>query len=160
MPPKKELLSKEDIKKMKKEFLDLDTDGDGTISTKEIGEILRSMRIKLKLTETDIIRSLKELDADGSGSVDLKEYFKRMRDKTNHDLVYRALLVRSVLRKDFTRFDEDKSGYITKDELIQVIKERTGQELSAYQIDEMLKESDENSDGKISYEEFVIMMAK
>ena len=160
MPPKKELLTKEDIKKMKKEFLSLDCDGDGTISSQEISDVLRSMRVKLKLTETDITNALKELDSDGSGTIDLKEYFKRMKNKTNHDLIHRALVIRSVLRKDFIRFDEDKSGFISKDELIQVIKERTGRELSAYQIDEMLKESDENSDGKISFEEFVILMTK
>ena len=160
MPPKTALLTKEQIDKMKNEFCQMDLDGDGTITTEELANCLRTMRVKLKLSEGEIRRTLKEIDKDGNGTVDVKEYFMNMKDKTNKDLIYRALCQRAFVRKEFHRFDADGSGFITKDELIQVIKSRTGMELSGFQLDEMLKDNDKNDDGQISYEEFVALLTK
>ena len=87
-------LTAEQIKNTKQEFLELDADGDGNVTTEEFGNILRSMKGKLKATEGDINRVLKELDRDGDGTIDLKEYFKSMKNKTNRDLVHRALVQR------------------------------------------------------------------
>ena len=42
--PKTQLLTKEQIEKMKNEFLQLDLDNDGTITVDELGNCLRSMR--------------------------------------------------------------------------------------------------------------------
>ena len=52
---------------MKQEFLELDFDGDGSVSTKEIEKVLHSLRIKLKLNEGDIRKLLQEIDKDGNG---------------------------------------------------------------------------------------------
>ena len=148
------------VKLLKGEFLNLDADGDGKISTKELADVLKSMRVKLKISDTDIKRVLKEIDRDQNGIIELKEYFKYMSNKTNHDIVCRALFHRSKMRKEFQKFDIDDSGFITEDELVEVIRARTGVELSHYQINEMLKESDANADGKINYEEFVFFMTR
>ena len=145
---------------MKKEFLLLDTDGDGTISVNELGAVLRSMRGKLKATESDIKRALKEIDRDGDGTIDLKEYIKSRKNKTNMDLVHRALVQRAKIRKEFERYDEDKSGYITKDELLEVIQARAAVTVTEEQIKRMMEDCDDNSDGKINYEEFVLLMTK
>ena len=54
---KRELILKEEQKKednlrrLRKEFLQLDFDGDGQITTKDLGVVLRSMRTKLRATE-------------------------------------------------------------------------------------------------------------
>ena len=145
---------------MKKEFLLLDTDGDGTISVNELGAVLRSMRGKLRASESDIKRALKEIDRDGDGTIDLKEYIKSRKNKTNMDLVHRALVQRAKIRKEFERYDEDKSGYITKDELLEVIQARAAVTVTEEQIKRMMEDSDDNSDGKINYEEFVLLMTK
>ena len=92
------------IEKMKKEFLELDFDGDGTISTEEIERVLHTMRIKLKINELDIKHLLQDIDKDKNGSVDLKEYYRYMKGrngtimKTN--LLYRALFQLSLIRKE------------------------------------------------------------
>ena len=70
------------------------------------------------------------------------------------------LSCRSKIRQEFLRFDEDGSGFITQDELLQVVQTRSKVDVSEEQIAQMLKDSDENSDGKINYEEFVILMTK
>ena len=156
MPPPKQLTPEA----MKEEFLEIDEDGDGTITTAELGNALRSLSVKLKYTEKDIQKVLKDIDKDGDGTVNLKEYFAHMKNTSNRNLIHRALVQRSKLRKQFLKFDKDGSGYVTVDEAKQVFDERTGGSIDIEQVKEMLKDSDKNSDGKINYEEFVVMMTK
>ena len=152
------------IEKMKKEFLELDFDGDGTISTEEIERVLHTMRIKLKINELDIKHLLHDIDKDKNGSVDLKEYYRYMKGrngtimKTN--LLYRALFQLSLIRKEFQRFDVDGSGYITRDEVLEVLSARTGTQISDDEATLIFQDADQNQDGKIDYEEFVILMTK
>ena len=56
--------------------------------------------------------------------------------------------------------DKDKSGYITKQELLEVLKARGIQTVTLEQIDELLKEIDKDRSGEIDYEEFVLLMTK
>ena len=158
--PKTALLTKDKINQMKNEFILLDADGDGTISTEELRTVLRTMRVKFQLTEGAINKLIKEIDQDGNGTIDIKEYMTNMKDKTNKDVIHRALIQRSSVRKEFHKFDADGSGHITRDELMQVIKSRKGLELSEHQLSELLDEADADDDGKINYEEFVVMMTK
>jgi hypothetical protein len=58
-----------------------------------------------------------------------------------------------VIRKVFTSFDKDGSGFIDHNELKEVAKE-LGRPLDAAELEECLKDLDLNSDGKISLDEF------
>ena len=152
------------IKRMKEEFLELDFDGNGLISINELERVVHSLRIKLKLTECEIREFLHEIDRDGDGNIDLKEYFKYMRGNIgtplHSNLLYRVLFQLSLIRKDFHKFDVDGSGFITKDELLEVVNLRTNCQLSEEEIDHVFEDTDLNNDGKIDYEEFVILMTK
>ena len=159
MPLSKPISDKE-LEKLQKEFLELDKDGDGTITVEELGNVLRSMKSILKVSESEIKRVLRDIDKDGDGTINIKEYFANMKNKTNRHLIHRALVHRSKARKQFMKFDKDGSGYITMEEIKQVFEERTGGTVTIEQVETMLKDSDKNSDGKINYEEFVIMMTK
>ena len=64
------------------------------------------------------------------------------------------------IRKEFERFDKDNSGFITKEELMEVIQARAAVTISPKQIDQMMIDSDENNDGLINYEEFIFLMTK
>ena len=75
-------------------------------------------------------------------------------------LIYKALNERSSIRNDFTKYDTDGSGYITKDELVQIIKDRTGINVPEKHLALMIKDVDENDDNQINYEEFVKLMTK
>ena len=153
-------LTKDQVQKMKAEFLALDADGDGTITVNELENVLRSMRGKLKASDADIKRAIKEIDKDGDGTIDLEEYLKSRKNKTNMDLIHRALVQRSRVRKEFERFDADKSGYITKEELMALIQARAAVTITSEQVDKMMMDNDENHDGMINYEEFVLIMTK
>jgi calmodulin len=47
-------------------------DGDGVITTKELGDVMRSLG--QKPTESDLQDMINEVDADGSGTIDFNEF--------------------------------------------------------------------------------------
>ena len=79
-----------------KEFMNLDADGDGDISIEELGNVLRSMKDRLKVTEEEIQEVLKVVDKDGDGSINLKEFHDSMKDPKGRKMIRRALVHRSV----------------------------------------------------------------
>ena len=153
-------LNSKQIANMRNEFCKIDKDGDGQVSTKELEEVLRSMRHKLKASEGDIKRALREIDRDGDGVIDVHEYFLSRRGKTTKDLVHRALVQRLLIRKEFEKFDKDSSGFISKEELMQVLEARGIKQVTLAQVTELLKEIDVDGSGEIDYEEFVLLMTK
>ena len=153
-------ISTDEVMTLHSEFFGLDKDGNGEISIEELGTLLRSMRIKLQLSETDIKRALRQIDKDGDGTVDVEE-FNRIIEKHDTDgIIYKALSQRSQIRKEFQRYDADNSGFITKDELVEVVNERTGVLVSEKHLSRMMKDCDDNDDGQINYEEFCTLMTK
>ena len=153
-------LKESKINEMKNEFLKLDIDGDGSISLEELGKILRSMRGKLKVSEEEIDKVLKEVDKDNDGVIDVKEYFANMENSTSKNLIHRVLVQRSKARKAFEKFDKDGSGFVTTDELLEVFEELMGGSVTIDQFQNMIDECNKSKDGKINYEEFVVMMTK
>lgn len=61
------------------------------------------------------------------------------------------------LRQAFQNIDKDNNGYISKKEFKELMKSM-GEDLSRSELKEVMAEADNNDDGKISYEEFVVMM--
>ena len=145
---------------IQKEFAGLDVDGNGDISVKELEDILRSMRLKLKLTDKQIERVLKQIDTNNDGSIDADELMVVLEKYDTEGVVYKALHLRSSIRQEFLKYDGDGNGYITKDEMVEIIKDRTGLTIPQKQIERLMKDSDKNDDGKVNYEEFVALMSK
>ena len=153
-------LDQDGVIKMQKEFLECDLDGDGRITVKELEDVLRSLKKKLNVTEQEIKRVTKGIDTDSDGTIDLKEYYDTMTNTTNKNLIYRALVSRSKIRKQFEKYDTDGSGSITWDELKEVFEERLGRKLDVKEAKQLMKDSDDNDDGKINYEEFLALVCK
>jgi len=78
-------LTEEQIAEFKEAFSLFDKDGDGTITVKELGTVMRS----LGQTPTDIeLRDMiHEVDVDGNGEIDFSEFLTMMGKK---DERYRA----------------------------------------------------------------------
>ena len=153
-----QLSTKELNEAMKDEFLKLDANGDGEVSIEEVEKVLQSMRCFLKATQGDIRWALKSMDLDGDGIISMKEYLNNDENRKSRELMYRALVLRSRLRKEFAIFDADKNGFISKEELLHVIKERGV--ISPDQVDKFIKETDTDGNGEIDFEEFVAIMTK
>ena len=58
------------------------------------------------------------------------------------------------LKKAFEVMDTNKDGFVTKDELKNLLK-GLGEDVTDEVVDEMIKIADENGDGKVEFNEFV-----
>ncbi|NXG73071.1 CALMS protein, partial [Baryphthengus martii] len=146
-----ERLSEEQIAEFKEAFSLFDRDGDGCITTKELGTVMRSLG--QNPTEAELRDMVGEVDADGGGTVDFAEFLslmaRKMRDADGEE----------EIREAFRVFDKDGNGYISAAELRHVMT-NLGEKLTDEEVDEMIKEADCNNDGQVNYEEFVRMMTE
>jgi len=129
-----------------------DKDGDGTITTKELGTVMRSLG--QNPTEAELLDMINEVDADGNGTIDFPEFLSLMARKMKDTDTEEELI------EAFKVFDRDGNGFISAAELRHVMT-NLGEKLTDEEVDEMIREADVDGDGQINYEEFVrMMMAK
>jgi calmodulin len=148
-PPMADTLSEEQISEFKEAFSLFDKDGDGQITTKELGTVMRSLG--QNPTEAELRDMIREVDQDNNGTIDFREFLgmmaKKMSTTENDD----------EIRDAFKVFDKDGDGLISAAELRHVMT-NLGEKLTDEEVDEMIREADIDGDGQVNYEEFVKMM--
>uniref|UniRef100_A0A1J3FI39 non-specific serine/threonine protein kinase n=1 Tax=Noccaea caerulescens TaxID=107243 RepID=A0A1J3FI39_NOCCA len=143
-----ESLSEEEIAGLREMFQAMDTDNSGAITFDELKAGLRKYGSTLK--DTEIHDLMDAADVDNSGTIDYSEFIAA----TIH---LNKLEREEHLVAAFQYFDKDGSGYITIDELQQACVEHS---MTDVFLEDIIKEVDQNNDGKIDYGEFVEMMQK
>ncbi|WOG86335.1 hypothetical protein DCAR_0205537 [Daucus carota subsp. sativus] len=142
-----ENLSEEEIIGLKEMFKSIDTDNSGTITYDELKDGLR--KLGTELSESEVGQLIEGADVDGDGSIDYMEFITatmHLNRVEREDHLYKA----------FEYFDKDKSGFITRDELVHALKQyNMGDEKT---IREIIDEVDTDNDGRINYDEFAAMM--
>ncbi|KAF9962718.1 hypothetical protein BGZ70_007953 [Mortierella alpina] len=137
------------LAELREAFSLFDKDGDGVISTAELGTVMHSLG--QKPTEVDLQDMVNEVDADGSGTIDVPEFMTMMaRKMVDTD-------PEEEIREAFKVFDKDGNGLISSAALRHVIA-NLDKQLTDQEVNEIIQGADVNGDGQISYKEFVRMM--
>jgi calcium-dependent protein kinase len=139
------------IDDLKRTFLAMDADHDGTLTGSEIKIGFRSAGIDPPAELEDL---LKNIDTDGSGSVDYMEFIAATMDKQQY-------VQEDVCWSAFKVFDLDGNGTITKDEMAQVFANGSVTDtlkMNKSDIQKLMNEADANGDGEIDFDEFMTMI--
>jgi calcium-dependent protein kinase len=146
------LSSREERNQLLNTFQALDTNGDGKLSRDElIAGYQKIMAIANAEAEVDAI--MKAVDNNGSGALDYTEFVMATINR-------QKLLSKERLEAVFKLFDKDGNGYLTADELREIFNPGNAKEIDERVWSDLIKEVDQNGDGKISYKEFKDMMLK
>ncbi|CAN1306798.1 Calcium-dependent protein kinase 20 [Linum perenne] len=141
-----ESMSEEEIAGLRNMFKMIDADNSGHITLEELKKGLEKAGANLK--ENEIVGLMQAADIDNSGTIDYGEFIAAM-------IHLNKIQKEDHLFAAFSYFDKDGSGYITADELEQAC-EQFG--LGDLHIADIIKEVDQDNDGRIDYSEFVAMM--
>lgn len=145
-------LSDEDEEAYREAFDLFDKDRSGAISKNELRTVMQNLG--MNPSDKDLMDMIDEHDTDKSGQIEFEEFCKMMcRAKQEDESGDNT----ENLKAAFRTFDKDGSGFISADELRQVMTQ-LGQCLGDDEVDAMIQEADEDGDGQINYEEFVRMM--
>ena len=141
-------LSKEEIAGMKEIFQAFDTDKSGTVTISELMDGLRKKGVDK--AASDVADLVNNMDMDGNGELDYEEFIAATLSTAkmeNDDNLARA----------FAYFDKDNSGYISREEVVKVIAD-FGLDGEFGDVNEFMEAADTNKDGKIDYDEFLVLM--
>lgn len=112
----------------------------GQITTKELGTVMRSLG--QNPSESELQDMINEVDADNNGTIDFPEFLtmmaRKMKDTDSEE----------EIREAFKVFDRDNNGFISAAELRHVMTS-IGEKLTDDEVDEMIREADQDGDGRI-----------
>lgn len=138
-------LDEEELADLRDQFHAIDVDKNGAISLEEMRQAL-AKDIPWKVKESRVLEILQAMDSNTDGLVDFHEFVAATLHV--HQLEeHNSEKWQQISHAAFEKFDVDKDGYITGEEL----KMHTGLRGS---IDPLLEEADIDKDGKISLSEF------
>ena len=133
-------------KELQEAFEIFDVNKDGSISKKELENILRSLNEDPE--EEEIQQLLDEVDVDGNGEIDFEEFVALM-GKRQKQIDLEAEIVNA-----FKVFDKEENDLISITDLRHILS-NLNEFMSEDEIDDMLFEADSDYDGFINYKDFL-----
>ncbi|KHN08825.1 Calcium-dependent protein kinase 28 [Glycine soja] len=137
-------LNEEELADIKDQFDAIDVDKNGSISLEEMRQAL-AKDLPWKLKESRVLEILQAIDSNTDGLVDFREFVAATLHV--HQLEEDSDKWQQLSQAAFEKFDIDKDGYITTEELRMHTCLRGS-------VDPLLEEADIDKDGKISLPEF------
>lgn len=152
------------IEDMRKLFVEIDSDNDGSIDKNELKEaLLKNGIVKNKLGLTKMFRSV---DTDGDGKISVDEWLRMCKNVNEVEGGWQKVLkvfdltaYEENMLKVFNDIDTNNNGSIDRKELKDmllkkgIIKSRLG-------FNKMFKSADLDLDGNISLDEWIILCGK
>merc|ERR1712018_896821 len=144
-----ESLTADELATFQEAFTVFDKNQDGTITTKELSTVMRSLG--QNPTDAEVQDMINEVDVDGSGAIEFPEFCVMMVKKMQETDT------ENEIREAYRVFDKERTGMIEASEM-RMIFSALPDKLSAEEIDEMLTTADKDGNGAFSYDEFRLMI--
>lgn len=144
-------LNEDEIEEIKEAFNLFDTDGNGTIDPKELKAAMQSLGFEAK--NHTVYQMISDIDKDRTGDINFDEFLDLMTARIGDSDS------KEDVQKVFNLFDDDKTGYISLQNLKRVSKD-LGETMSDSELLEMIERADSDQDGQISPDEFFSIMAR
>ncbi len=144
-------LTDDEVEELRQAFNLFDCDGSGTIDPKELRAAMQSLGFETK--NQTIYQMIQDIDKDQNGEIDFDEFLDLMTSRLA------GIDTKEDIQKIFELFDDDKTGYISLQNLKRVARE-LGENMDEAQLLEMIERADEDRDGQISSEEFYTIMTQ
>lgn len=132
--------STEEIAQLRRAFDQYDSSNDGQITYNEFKEALS----KADYTEKELESMFSSVDIDGDGVIHYTEFLAATLEIHGH-------IEEDRLAEAFDRIDSDDTGYISKKNLETLL----GTDYSQERVNELFNSADLDSNGQISFEEFM-----
>ncbi|XP_039014264.1 calcium-dependent protein kinase 7-like [Hibiscus syriacus] len=142
-----EHLSVEEVADIKEAFDVMDTGKRGKINLEELRAGLQ--KLGQQIPDADLQILVEAADVDGDGTLNYGEFVAvsvHLRKMANDEHLHKA----------FAFFDLNKSGFLEREDLRDSLNDEV--DTSEEVIDAIMHDVDTDKDGRISYEEFVVMM--
>merc|ERR1712122_445522 len=146
-------LADDEIKCLKNCFDLFDSKKQTFLSADDLDEILRAMGFRPSAEELKAI--LEEIDEDGSGEIEFAEFCqlcaKFLVEEPDEETM------KAELKEAFRVYDKEANGFITTDQLREIIAELDTR-LTSEDLDGIIEEIDEDGSGTMDFDEFCAMM--
>ena len=136
-------LTSQQLATWKMQFAVYDDDGNGKISAVELRALMNALGVSASAAEIAVYlkQATNERDCE---SISFPEFV----------VIMNAQRKRDEMLKAFSQFDVNGDGYITAEEIRQVMR-AAGDSLNDDDVASMVSLADTDGDGKVNYEEFV-----
>jgi len=146
-----ETLPAKTLQEYKDIFSYFDRDGGGSITTLELGQVMKTFG--WTPTEFELREMINVVDQDGNGQITFNEFVWLM-TREIHDTD-----IEEEIREAFRVFDREGHGFLPSTEMSHVLQS-IGEPLSAEETEELINDADIDGDGNINYEEFITILFK
>ena len=141
------LLTNEEVQRLDRIFQALDTQHDGKIRRYELKHAYYQVHNKF-ITEKELDKIMKKIDLDANNEISYSEFLMAALGK-------KELLSKGRLKQAFQLFDKHGNGFVTHDELRDAFRFA---DIDINYLNKLILQVDKDGDGKITFDEFVIMM--
>jgi calcium-dependent protein kinase len=138
-------MDRSDVGKLRKIFIDADTENTGTITLQELISSIRKVSPDIDEGRAKVVFS--GIDRDKSGHIHYAEFLAALAES-------HGLITLDRLSEAFDRIDTDGKGFITHDDLKTIL----GKDYDKDTVDRMIEEGDFKKNNKIDYDELLQLM--
>ncbi|XP_045186893.1 neo-calmodulin-like [Mercenaria mercenaria] len=144
-----DVFTEEQLEEFKETFSLFDKEGDGSISLKELGTVLRALG--QHPTEADLNDLVGNLEVEGHMTIEFPEFLSILAK------IIKDTDPETELTEAFKVFDKESSGNISNADLRRIMT-TYGEVLNDEEVEEMIREADTDGDGIVDYAEFISMV--